>query len=112
MQEGLGLLSLFITVKDFKMIVISTKVSIFQLPMSHILSPILLQQVLYTATTTKTLFHIIRRHHVYEAIWDVFVGEIFVCEQETQIKATAFITITATCTAATNQGQLLLRCGV
>ena len=24
-------------------------------------------------------------------LWNTFVGEVFVCEQETQIKATAFI---------------------
>ena len=36
------------------------------------------------------LLNVIRRHHVYKTIWNVFV-EVFVCEQESQIKATVLI---------------------
>ena len=48
------------------------------------------------------------------AIWNTFVGEVFVCEQETQTKASillrvAFIAIVVTCIVATNQRWLLLK---
>ena len=43
-------------------------------------------------------------------MWNAFVGEVFVCDQETQIKATVFLTITVICiAAATNQGQILFK---
>ena len=49
-------------------------------------------------------------------MWNIFVGEVFVCEQETQTKATvfmhlraAFIAIVVTYIVATNQSWLLLK---
>ena len=37
------------------------------------------------------LFNVVRRHHVYKTIWNVFIGEVLVCEQESQIKAMVLI---------------------
>ena len=42
-------------------------------------------------------------------IWNMLVGEVFVCKQETQIISTDFITITVTCIAAINKGKLLFK---
>ena len=35
--------------------------------------------------------HVVRGHHVYNTIWNAFVGEVSVYEQEFQIIATAFV---------------------
>ena len=53
--------------------------------------------------------YVVRRHRVDKTRWNALVGEVFVCEQETQIEPTTFITITVTCITATNQGWLIFK---
>ena len=37
------------------------------------------------------LLNVIRKHHVYKTIRNVFVGEVLMCKQESQIKAAVFV---------------------
>ena len=49
-------------------------------------------------------------HIVISTVWNAFVEEVLVCEQESQVKAVAFITTTVSCNVMTNQWQALLMC--